>query len=243
VTTGRPPSLATIVKTDMLALIGALTPPIGVAYVHYSFVIGGTRHATRHFVHRTAAVRRRAGGHRRGRPAPAAGRVRRRAVREVRPARASARSRARRDGVYLAGRPVRSVHPMAHPCERVMVIEDDEDLLALIEEQLVQQGIDVTAFRRGTDALEHLGRAEPLPDLVLLDMMLQDIPGAELLQRLDAEPRWRGIPVAAMSGHPQYRFGYVPRIDAFLEKPFDLELLNATLSKLCGSRRRAGAGG
>ncbi len=131
---------------------------------------------------------------------------------------------------------------MARPCERVVVIEDDEDLLAVIAEQLVQEGIDVTPFRLGVDALEHLRRADPPPDLVLLDMILRDIPGAELLRLLDAEPRCRGIPVAAMSGHPQHRFGYVPRIEAFLEKPFDLDRLNATLSTLCGSRRRAELG-
>jgi CheY-like chemotaxis protein len=127
---------------------------------------------------------------------------------------------------------------MAHSCERVMVIEDDDDLLAVIEEQLVLEGIEVAAFRSGSEALEYLRRADPLPDLVFLDMVLGDMPGAELLQLLDAEPRWRGIPVAAMSGHPLRRFGYVPRVDAFLEKPFDLERLNATLSSLCGARRR-----
>jgi CheY-like chemotaxis protein len=119
-----------------------------------------------------------------------------------------------------------------HPCDRVLVIEDDQDLLTAIGDFLTDAGIEPVLCRDGATALEYL-RTGPPPDTILLDLTLQGVSSEEILSRLAGDERLRMIPVAGMSGYPLRRYAYLPSMDAFLEKPFDLEQLNQALSELC----------
>lgn len=120
---------------------------------------------------------------------------------------------------------------MAHPCRRVLVVEDDTDLRDAIREYLEAEGIEAVEAGTGDAALEALA-AEPPPDVVLLDLNIPGLAGMQLLERIRAEPRWARIPVAVMTGFSRSQFRYAPA-DEFLEKPFDLAQLNAALSSLC----------
>jgi two-component system, chemotaxis family, chemotaxis protein CheY len=127
---------------------------------------------------------------------------------------------------------------VSHPCKRVLVVEDDGDLLASISEFLVMEGIEPMLASTGDEALEALRRG-PLPDVILLDLGMPGVSGTELLERLKEEDAWRAIPVAAMSGFARDHFQYLPTPDEYLEKPFDLERLNAALCSLCRRRGEA----
>jgi len=126
---------------------------------------------------------------------------------------------------------------VSHPCKLVLVVEDDEDLLDSIAEFLALEDVEPILASTGVEALQVLERG-PLPDAILLDLGMPGVPGTELLDRLRENAAWRSIPVAVMSGFARDHFRYLPAADDFLEKPFDLERLNAALSKLC--RRRNG---
>ncbi len=123
---------------------------------------------------------------------------------------------------------------MAHPCERVLVIEDDRDLLATIEEVLKDQGVDVAVAATDEEVREVLRRGFR-PNAILLDLLLgsDERAGERLLQRLRSEPLSRGIPIAVMSGSPALLRRVGRRAQATLTKPFHPDELYETLGQLC----------
>jgi DNA-binding response OmpR family regulator len=77
---------------------------------------------------------------------------------------------------------------------RILIVEDDADIATLATRWLERAGHDVRHTAEGTQALKLL-EADPLPDLVLLDVMLPKIDGFELLRRMRAAPRTKALPV------------------------------------------------
>lgn len=81
---------------------------------------------------------------------------------------------------------------------RVLIIEDDPDLVALVKRWLEREGHQVEHAADGAAALEQLAWA-PLPHLVLLDVMLPKVDGFAVLQKIRAAPRTRDLPVVMVS--------------------------------------------
>ena len=81
---------------------------------------------------------------------------------------------------------------------RILIVEDDEDLVNLSTHWLERAGYTVQHAADGAAALGCLAR-EPLPDLVLLDVMLPKIDGFELLRRIRAGVRTRALPVVMVT--------------------------------------------
>lgn len=109
---------------------------------------------------------------------------------------------------------------------KVLVIEDELDLLFLIERVLQREGC---AVDTAVDGNVGLALARGLhPDLIVLDWMLPGMDGLEVLARLQADPHTRSIPVILITARGQ-------RTDAFLAltggafdcliKPFPLATL------------------
>ncbi|MCB2041332.1 MAG: response regulator, partial [Rhodoferax sp.] len=74
--------------------------------------------------------------------------------------------------------------------ERLLMIEDDTRLAQMVSQYLGQSGYQVTHAadaQSGLDRLQARG-AEPLPDLVILDLMLPDMDGLEVCKRIRAMP-------------------------------------------------------
>ena len=81
---------------------------------------------------------------------------------------------------------------------RILIVEDDEDVANLTMRWLERAGYAVQHALDGPAALEFLSQ-EPLPVLVLLDVMLPKIDGFEVLRRLRAEARTKQLPVVMVS--------------------------------------------
>jgi DNA-binding response OmpR family regulator len=77
---------------------------------------------------------------------------------------------------------------------RILIVEDDEDLVRLSTHWLEREGYTVEHAADGAAALEVLENA-PLPMLVLLDVMLPKIDGFEVLRRIRAAKRTHELPV------------------------------------------------
>src|SRR5688500_11806046 len=80
---------------------------------------------------------------------------------------------------------------------RVLLVDDDPDLRRLAEMQLSLQGFDVIEVATGGEALEAARTKNP--DVILLDMMLPDMDGGEVLRALHADPTTEDIPVIFLS--------------------------------------------
>jgi len=86
----------------------------------------------------------------------------------------------------------------------ILLVEDDADLVELATHWLERDGYAVRSIADGREALAQLA-ADPLPDLVLLDVMIPHVTGFEVLQKLRAEARTRELPVVMMTSFSRER--------------------------------------
>jgi two-component system phosphate regulon response regulator PhoB len=109
---------------------------------------------------------------------------------------------------------------------RILVIEDERDLLKVLEFNFHQAGHEVLAALSGREGLQ-LAR-EKHPDLILLDLMLPDIAGPEICRALKREPRMRSIPVLMLTakGEEVDRIvGFELGAEDYVVKPFSVREL------------------
>ena len=112
--------------------------------------------------------------------------------------------------------------------ERILVIDDDPDILQFVRMNLEMEGYDVATAQRGTEGVEAAFAAAP--DLVLLDIMLPDVDGLEVLHRLQVSPATSHVGVIMMTAKTQARDrikGLELGADDYVTKPFDIEELVA----------------
>ena len=121
----------------------------------------------------------------------------------------------------------------------ILVVDDNEDNCYTLTRRLKRQGYDnVATAGHGREALELLA-ARPF-DLVLLDVMMPDMDGYEVLETMKADPALRGIPVVMISALDEV--DSVARCielgaDDYLAKPFDPTLLR-TRVRDCLEKKR-----
>lgn len=84
------------------------------------------------------------------------------------------------------------------PKGRVLVVEDDKFLRRACEASLRQKGFEVVSATEGDEGLR-MARALPLPDVVLLDLLMPKLPGIEVLRALKEDPATASIPVLILS--------------------------------------------
>lgn len=116
---------------------------------------------------------------------------------------------------------------------RILVIEDEEALAALLEYNLGKEGFSVRVSGDGDDAL--LAMQEDQPDLVLLDWMLPGLSGIEICRWIRARAETRDIPVIMLTarGEEEDRIrGLDTGADDYLTKPFSIPELTARVRAL-----------
>ena len=121
---------------------------------------------------------------------------------------------------------------MAKPA-RILVVDDDPVILRLIEVNLDLEGFDVVTANRGEDAIVKAAKSKP--DLILLDLMMPEMSGWELAERLQKQKASSGIPIVFLSARTQEddrRRGEELGVAGYVTKPFDPADLVATIRKL-----------
>jgi CheY-like chemotaxis protein len=116
---------------------------------------------------------------------------------------------------------------------RILVVDDNEALRENIAECLEGEGFHVALAADGPGALDQLSR-DPLPGVVLIDMMMPGMSGPELVSRIRNEPRLAGLRVVLATGMVPAR-GAV-NVDAVLTKPFGVGELLDTVRPLLHAR-------
>ncbi len=112
----------------------------------------------------------------------------------------------------------------AEKLKTILVVEDDEDLLEMLVEVMAAAGYEVGWATNGAGALEEIRRGG-VPSLIILDMHMPVMTGAEFLEARMADPDLRKVPVVVMSAHPvnfsRAAFGIVDVI----VKPFSVDAI------------------
>ncbi|VAX40178.1 Phosphate regulon transcriptional regulatory protein PhoB (SphR) [hydrothermal vent metagenome] len=123
--------------------------------------------------------------------------------------------------------------------KKILIVEDERDLAELIAMQLERAGY---APHQAHDGRTGLQKATEIhPDLILLDVMLPELTGIEVAQRLRVDPATAAIPIimlTAKAAETDEVAGLSAGADDYITKPFSLSVLLARLETVL---RRAGA--
>src|SRR5260221_7531689 len=109
------------------------------------------------------------------------------------------------------------------PAPKVLIIEDQPEILTMMVFLLTRAGCEVQTAQDGKEGMQLLRQADVV-DLILLDVDLPDISGFEICRRLKEDPRASRIPVIFVTGRfheEDRRRGLALGAADYIEKPFD----------------------
>lgn len=115
----------------------------------------------------------------------------------------------------------------------VLIVEDDTDTRESLQALLQMQGIDVQAVENGQEAWDLLQSSNPLPCVILMDLMMPVLSGWQLRERMIGDPRLRPIPVIVLSATADS--ATTLEAAAVLSKPVDFPALTRMVKEYCGS--------
>lgn len=119
---------------------------------------------------------------------------------------------------------------------RIMVVDDEPDLLRLLKRILGRRGYEVITSSSGRECLRK-AKTEKL-DLILLDIMMPDMDGWEVCKALKTDPKTKKIPVVVitvMTGGESVQRGLrLTGCDGSVEKPINREKLFGTIEGFLG---------
>lgn len=111
---------------------------------------------------------------------------------------------------------------MTEDRKKVVCIEDELEMIELVKLILSRNKFDVTGAVGGYEGLQKI--AEIKPDLVLLDLMMPEMDGWEVYQKMKASEEMRDIPVIVVTAKAQSIdrvLGlHIARVDDYITKPF-----------------------
>jgi two-component system, chemotaxis family, chemotaxis protein CheY len=123
---------------------------------------------------------------------------------------------------------------------RICVVDDDAAIREWLVDALLEEGYEVVSAADGEAALRLLERMDPLPDLILLDLLMPRMDGRALRLRQREHPRLAAIPVVLISAARDLASGAADlHIPEYLAKPLQLECLLDTVARYCDDGDRS----
>ncbi len=122
----------------------------------------------------------------------------------------------------------------------IMVVDDNPDIVTIVRTILEGKGYSVASAYSGAELLSSLEKDKP--DLVVLDIMMPQMDGLEVLTRLKAAPETASIPVILLTAKVQYEDvlgGYKLGADYYITKPFTSTQLINGINLLLGENKPA----
>jgi CheY-like chemotaxis protein len=124
----------------------------------------------------------------------------------------------------------------------VLLVDDDEDIREIVAEILSDEGYKVRLAHNGREALRALDEMPAPPELILLDLMMPEIDGAQFLAILDEHPVHAGIPVVVVTASRKTAPEAVRhKVAGWLPKPVEYDHLVATVARFASPRPAAAA--
>ena len=117
--------------------------------------------------------------------------------------------------------------------KRLLVVDDEPNLLRAVAACLRSEGYDVITARSGQDALATL--AETIPDLIISDIRMPGMHGHALVHRIRSSARTALIPIVFLTAKDQKADrveGFRTGVDAYITKPFEPEELIAVTNSI-----------
>lgn len=115
----------------------------------------------------------------------------------------------------------------------ILVIEDEDNIAVALDFLLTRDGHNHDRMATGAGAVARI--RETRPDLVLLDVMLPDVSGYQIVQDVRADPALKDVRVLMMTARGsvvERRKGLALGADGFIAKPFELNELRSEMARL-----------
>lgn len=113
--------------------------------------------------------------------------------------------------------------------KRVLVVDDDPVVRLLVNEFLSAQGYEVQAVESGTECIDQVSQSKP--DFVVLDLLMPEMNGIEVLKKLRSNPATAEVPIVMMSSDfdtEAITNSYNVSADGYVQKPFGMrDILSA----------------
>ena len=110
---------------------------------------------------------------------------------------------------------------------KILTCDDEKHIVRLIQVNLERQGYEVITAYNGVECLEKV--KEDRPDLIVLDVMMPEMTGFEVLEKLKNDPETESIPVIMLTARAQdsdVLRGWQSGVECYLTKPFNpMELI------------------
>jgi CheY-like chemotaxis protein len=120
----------------------------------------------------------------------------------------------------------------------IMVVDDNPDIITIVRTILEGKGFNVLSASSGAECLEALKSQKP--DLIVLDIMMPEMDGLEVLTRLKSTSEFTNIPVVLLTAKVQYEDvlgGYKLGADYYITKPFTSTQLINGINLLLGENK------
>jgi CheY-like chemotaxis protein len=126
----------------------------------------------------------------------------------------------------------------------ILVVDDEPEIVTLLRFVLEKEGYAIAEANNGRAALDLLGMdpvdpKKPLPDLLILDVMMPVMDGYTLNMRLQSSDRTRSIPILVLTARGQKMrdlFEMAPNVAAYVQKPFDPKMLRELIAGILAGR-------
>jgi CheY-like chemotaxis protein len=123
------------------------------------------------------------------------------------------------------------------PSPDILIVDDDPDIREALTQALEVEGYRVSIAVNGWDAWEKL-HSGLSPALVLLDLMMPIMNGAEFLAALRGDAALRDLPVILVSAFDSVAAAHAHQSQCYLAKPVDLDTLIDTVARFCSPQPR-----
>lgn len=114
---------------------------------------------------------------------------------------------------------------------KILVTDDEKDVVELLKFLLEKDGHQVITAHNGKDALAIANK--DMPELILLDVMMPEMDGYTVQTNLLDNPKTKDIPIIILTAKGQLRdvFAMSANVKAYIEKPFDPKTLRQKISE------------
>ena len=123
----------------------------------------------------------------------------------------------------------------------ILCIEDEQEMIDLIRLILTRRGFDVRGATSGEEGLKIM--QEEHPDLLLLDLMMPEMDGWEVYQKMKADAKMKDIPVIVVTARAQSIdkvLGlHIAKVDDYIAKPFSPQELLTSVDNVLSAKKNA----
>ncbi len=118
--------------------------------------------------------------------------------------------------------------------KKVLIVDDDRDIVSAIETILGLENYKTVTAYTGEDSITSARKEHP--SLILLDYMLPDMTGKQVVEKIRKDDELKEIPIILVSAtHGLRQLCQGIAIQGIIEKPFDLDILTSTVARITDS--------